>query len=162
MILGEFPIEFLRTFAIAFGLAWGSFLNVVIYRVPREMSVVRPASHCPACGKPIRALYNVPVFGWLILRGRARCCGAKPQRIGPPRGVYDIVALFQWCSADCGMPRASQAPLDFSPKSARVLSSWQARHIDCRFTSSSPPPFDTGTMWSTCTASVSRPCLLQG
>jgi leader peptidase (prepilin peptidase)/N-methyltransferase len=77
LILADFPLWFLRTFAIAFGLAWGSFLNVVIYRVPREMSVVRPASHCPACGKPIRAWDNVPVFGWLLLRGRARCCGAK-------------------------------------------------------------------------------------
>ncbi len=56
---------------------WGSFLNVVIHRVPRDESVVRPGSHCPACGKPIRAWDNVPVFSWLILRGKARCCGAK-------------------------------------------------------------------------------------
>ncbi len=97
MILGEFPIEFLRTFAIAFGLAWGSFLNVVIYRVPREMSVVRPASHCPACGKPIRALYNVPVFGWLILRGRARCCGAKVSARYPMVEAIGGVVAFAIC-----------------------------------------------------------------
>ena len=42
--------------AFTFGLLWGSFLNVVIYRVPRELSVVRPASHCPGCGKPIAYL----------------------------------------------------------------------------------------------------------
>jgi leader peptidase (prepilin peptidase) / N-methyltransferase len=75
--IDDFPPLFLRVFAVAFGLIWGSFLNVVIYRVPRGMSVVRPASHCPACGKPIRAWDNVPVFGYLLLRGKARCCGAR-------------------------------------------------------------------------------------
>jgi leader peptidase (prepilin peptidase)/N-methyltransferase len=71
------PTWFLPAAAVAFGLLWGSFLNVVIYRVPREMSVVRPASHCPACGKPIAGYDNVPVLSFLLLRGRARCCGAK-------------------------------------------------------------------------------------
>jgi len=75
-MLDDFPPLFLRVFAVAFGLIWGSFLNVVIYRVPRGMSVVRPASHCPACGEPIRPWNNVPVLSWLLMRGRARCCGA--------------------------------------------------------------------------------------
>jgi leader peptidase (prepilin peptidase) / N-methyltransferase len=56
------------------GACIGSFLNVVIYRVPAEKSVVRPGSHC-ACGVPIRWYDNIPVLSWLILRGRARCCG---------------------------------------------------------------------------------------
>jgi len=56
------------------GLAVGSFLNVVIYRVPRGESVVSPASRCPGCGTPIRAHHNVPVLGWLILRGRCASC----------------------------------------------------------------------------------------
>ncbi|MCC6556503.1 MAG: prepilin peptidase [Polyangiaceae bacterium] len=77
MTISDFPAWYLRAFALAFGLVWGSFLNVVIYRVPREMSVVRPGSHCPACGRPIRPWDNVPVLGWLLLRGRARCCGVK-------------------------------------------------------------------------------------
>jgi len=77
VILDDFPPWFLRVFALALGLIWGSFLNVVIYRVPRNLSVVRPASHCPACGKPIRAFHNVPVLGYLLLRGKAGCCGAK-------------------------------------------------------------------------------------
>jgi leader peptidase (prepilin peptidase) / N-methyltransferase len=67
----------LRVLAFAWGAVWGSFVNVVVYRVPREMSVVRPGSHCPACGKPIGMLDNVPIVSWLLLRGRARCCGAK-------------------------------------------------------------------------------------
>jgi leader peptidase (prepilin peptidase)/N-methyltransferase len=75
VILGDFPPIFLRVLSVCFGLVWGSFLNVVIYRVPRGMSVVRPASHCPGCGKPVRAWDNVPVLSWLLLRGKARCCG---------------------------------------------------------------------------------------
>ena len=75
--LGDVPLWFLRGLTIAFGLIWGSFLNVVIYRVPREMSVAFPASHCPACGKPVRAFDNLPVLSYVILRGKARCCQAS-------------------------------------------------------------------------------------
>jgi leader peptidase (prepilin peptidase) / N-methyltransferase len=59
---------------LAFGLVFGSFLNVVIYRLPRGESVAFPASHCTTCGTPIRVLDNVPILGWLLLRGKARCC----------------------------------------------------------------------------------------
>ena len=58
------------------GLLIGSFLNVVIYRVPAGMSVVSPPSSCPACGSPVRSFDNVPVVSWLILRGRCRTCNA--------------------------------------------------------------------------------------
>ena len=57
------------------GLLIGSFLNVVIWRVPRGDSVVRPPSHCPGCDRPIRPRDNVPVVSWLLLRGRCRDCG---------------------------------------------------------------------------------------
>lgn len=83
-----FPLWILRGFVLFFGLIWGSFLNVVIYRVPREMSVVRPASHCPGCGKPIAGYDNIPVFSYVLLRGRARCCGARMS----PR--YPLVELI--------------------------------------------------------------------
>ncbi len=58
------------------GLAVGSFLNVVIYRVPVGESVVSPPSKCPSCGAPIRNRHNVPVLGWLVLRGRCYDCQA--------------------------------------------------------------------------------------
>ena len=58
-----------------FGLAIGSFLNVVIWRVPRKESVVRPPSRCPQCETPIRPVDNVPVLSWLLLRGKCRHCG---------------------------------------------------------------------------------------
>nr|WP_284287167.1 prepilin peptidase [Angustibacter aerolatus] len=57
------------------GLAIGSFLNVVVWRVPRGESVAHPPSACPRCGHPIRPRDNVPVLGWLLLRGRCRDCG---------------------------------------------------------------------------------------
>jgi leader peptidase (prepilin peptidase)/N-methyltransferase len=58
------------------GLIAGSFLTVVAHRVPRGESILGPRSRCPACGAQIAAYDNVPVFSWLVLRGRARCCGA--------------------------------------------------------------------------------------
>ena len=60
----------------ALGLAVGSFLNVVIYRVPREESIVAPGSHCPSCDTALKARHNVPVMSWLMLRGRCAFCHA--------------------------------------------------------------------------------------
>jgi len=58
------------------GLCVGSFLNVVIHRVPRKESVVSPRSRCPGCGTELRAVDNIPVLSWLLLRGRCRTCKA--------------------------------------------------------------------------------------
>ncbi len=65
--------------ALAFlgGLVAGSFVTVVAHRVPRGESIVGPRSRCPACGAQIAAYDNVPVLSWVLLRGRARCCGAR-------------------------------------------------------------------------------------
>ena len=71
-----------------FGLAIGSFLNVVVYRVPAGMSVVAPPSACPECRSEIRPRDNVPVLSWLVLRGRCRDCGTPIS----PR--YPLVELF--------------------------------------------------------------------
>lgn len=59
-----------------FGLCIGSFLNVVVYRLPLGMSLARPGSHCTSCGHPLAAKDNVPLFSWLFLRGRCRYCKA--------------------------------------------------------------------------------------
>ncbi len=75
------------------GLLIGSFLNVVVHRVPRGESVVSPPSACPACGNAIRPRDNVPVVGWLLLRGRCRDCDAP---ISPRYPVVEAgtAALF--------------------------------------------------------------------
>ena len=61
--------------AASLGLMIGSFLTVVVDRVPKKESVVRPRSRCPACGAGIRARDNIPLVSWLVLRGRCRDCG---------------------------------------------------------------------------------------
>jgi leader peptidase (prepilin peptidase)/N-methyltransferase len=59
------------------GLIIGSFLNVVIYRLPRGESIVQPGSRCPSCGTSLRATDNVPLLSWVLLRGRCRTCGTS-------------------------------------------------------------------------------------
>ena len=65
------------------GLVVGSFLNVVIWRVPRGESIVSPPSHCPSCDQPVRPRDNIPVVSWLLLRGRCRDCGEPISRRYP-------------------------------------------------------------------------------
>lgn len=82
-----------------FGLAIGSFLTVVAWRVPRGESVVWPGSHCPGCGNAVRARHNVPVLGWVVLRGRCFDCrvpiGARYPMIELGTGLlFAAVALL--------------------------------------------------------------------
>jgi leader peptidase (prepilin peptidase)/N-methyltransferase len=70
-----------------FGAIFGSFLNVVAYRLPRGESLVKPRSRCPGCGAPIKPQHNVPVLSWLALRGRCANCGE------PISGRYPLVEL---------------------------------------------------------------------
>ncbi|HEX4485532.1 MAG TPA: prepilin peptidase [Terriglobales bacterium] len=80
----------------ALGLAFGSFLNVCIYRMPLDLSVVSPGSACPHCKHEVRFYDNVPVLSWLILRGRCRDCKAP---ISPRYLVIELVTalLFLGC-----------------------------------------------------------------
>ena len=98
---------FFPAVAAVFGACIGSFLNVVIYRVPAGRSIVHPGSTC-ACGKPIAWYDNIPVASWLILRGRARCCG-RPFSFRYPFVELLTSGLFLACwlhmapaSAICG------------------------------------------------------------
>ena len=68
---------------VALGLAVGSFLTVCMHRLPRGQSVVAPRSHCPVCARPIRWSDNVPLLGYLRLRGRCRACGAPIPLLYP-------------------------------------------------------------------------------
>jgi leader peptidase (prepilin peptidase)/N-methyltransferase len=67
---------FFQLAAFVIGLLFGSFLNVCISRLPKHESIVRPGSHCPHCGKPIRWYDNIPLLSWILLRGRCRDCKA--------------------------------------------------------------------------------------
>ncbi|HWX95818.1 MAG TPA: prepilin peptidase, partial [Solirubrobacteraceae bacterium] len=65
------------TFAGVLGAIFGSFLNVVAYRLPRHESLVAPASRCPKCGTPVKPYDNIPILSWLLLRGHCRSCSAS-------------------------------------------------------------------------------------
>jgi leader peptidase (prepilin peptidase)/N-methyltransferase len=71
------PTALVAAFAALFGLVIGSFLTVVVHRVPRGESIVAPRSSCPSCGSMITARDNVPVVSWVVLRGRCRTCGHR-------------------------------------------------------------------------------------
>ena len=87
---------FIAAWIFVFGLAFGSFLNVCIYRLPRALSVVRPGSACPNCKRPIAFCDNIPVLSWLILRGRCRQCKV---RISPRYLLIEFMTglLFLGC-----------------------------------------------------------------
>lgn len=92
------------------GLAVGSFLNVVIYRLPRGESLVRPGSHCPQCGAAVRNRHNVPLFGWLLLLGRCADCRASIS-IRYPLVEAGTAALFVAVAARFGYSWALPAYL---------------------------------------------------
>jgi leader peptidase (prepilin peptidase) / N-methyltransferase len=88
--------------AALFGLAVGSFLNVVIYRVPAKQSITSPPSSCPGCGQPIAPRDNIPILSWALLRGRCRHCGMRISARYPlvealTAALFVVVALrFGW------------------------------------------------------------------
>jgi leader peptidase (prepilin peptidase)/N-methyltransferase len=88
------------------GLAFGSFLNVCIYRLPRDLSVVHPRSACPGCDRPIKAYDNIPVLSWLILGGRCRNCKTP---ISPRYLVVELLtgAIFLAVYAHFGLNLAT-------------------------------------------------------
>ena len=92
------------------GLLIGSFLNVVIWRVPRKLSVVRPPSHCPQCETPIRPIDNIPVVAWLALRGKCRHCG-NPIPVRYPLVEAGCGVLFAAVAARLGASWALPAYL---------------------------------------------------
>jgi leader peptidase (prepilin peptidase)/N-methyltransferase len=95
-VLAELPYWFWAGVAIALGLTLGSFLNVVIHRLPRGESIAYPASRCPACGAPIRPYDNIPILSFLVLRGKARCCKAP---ISPRYPLTELLGgLCGWAS----------------------------------------------------------------
>jgi leader peptidase (prepilin peptidase) / N-methyltransferase len=100
-------------FFFLLGIVIGSFLNVCITRIPGEISIVSPGSHCPQCKTPIKPYDNVPVFAWMWLRGKCRACG---QPISPMYPVIELSTglLFVAAFLDFGMTQATVKWLFFT------------------------------------------------
>jgi leader peptidase (prepilin peptidase) / N-methyltransferase len=96
------PEVLIAIFVVLFGLAFGSFLNVCISRLPRHESVVRPGSRCPRCGTRIGSGDNIPILSWILLRGRCRHCR---ERIAwrYPAVEFATAALFLLCFLRFGL-----------------------------------------------------------
>ena len=100
-------------FFFLFGIVFGSFLNVCITRIPEGLSIVSPRSRCPRCETPIKSYDNVPVFGWLWLRGKCRSCGLP---ISPmyPLIEFGTGCLFVVCYLEYGLTAATVKWLIFT------------------------------------------------
>jgi leader peptidase (prepilin peptidase)/N-methyltransferase len=101
----------------AVGGAVGSFLNVVVYRLPRGMSLMQPGSHCPACKRPIRWRDNIPILGWFLLRGRCRDCKAKialryPLVEAITAATFLAVGLVEGLSGGANLPQRLVPPAE--------------------------------------------------
>ena len=83
-------------YAFLVGLCAGSFLNVCVARWPRDMSVVRPRSRCPHCGHQLSWFENIPLFSWLALRARCRCCDEPISAIYP---LVEITIGLLWATS---------------------------------------------------------------
>jgi prepilin signal peptidase PulO-like enzyme (type II secretory pathway) len=85
-------------FAFVLGTLVGSFLNVVLWRLPRGESIVTPGSHCPSCDTPLEWYELVPVVSWVVLRGRCRTCGVHISARYPlvELGVGVVFGVIAW------------------------------------------------------------------
>ena len=94
----EIPLWYSLAVFFVLGACVGSFYNVIVYRMPRGISLVNPPSHCPLCKKHIPLYYNLPIVGWLILRGRSACCKQPISIIYPIGeslcGLLGALALY--------------------------------------------------------------------
>jgi leader peptidase (prepilin peptidase)/N-methyltransferase len=115
--------------AFALGSAVGSFLNVVVYRLPAGLSIVHPGSRCPVCKHPIRWYDNVPVFSWIVLRGRCRDCRTRispryPAVEAATAALFVVLVLVEGLSEGANLPGRfvplSDGPVFLSTASGRL------------------------------------------
>ncbi len=104
----------------------GSFLNVVVYRLPAGKSLIRPGSRCPKCGHPIRWYDNVPVFGWLLLRGRCRDCREPisfryPFVEGLTAAIFFGLAWIELLSGGANLPALEVFEICEQPRPLGIL-----------------------------------------
>lgn len=102
--MGGQTIAFFAVLAGILGLCFGSFLNVVVYRVPRKESIVHPPSRCPNCGHQLTAVENIPVLSWVFQGGKCRSCKAP---ISPGYLVGEVATAGLWVGAVLRFPHSA-------------------------------------------------------
>jgi leader peptidase (prepilin peptidase)/N-methyltransferase len=100
--------EIFMIFAFLFGLCFGSFANVIIYRVPKNISIVKPPSHCPSCNKRLGVLELFPFLSWFFLFGKCRSCKNKISPIYP---FVELLCGLLFASVVYFSPTATAFPL---------------------------------------------------
>jgi leader peptidase (prepilin peptidase)/N-methyltransferase len=113
-------------FAFVLGALLGSFANVVIHRLPRGESIVRPPSHCTACGAPVRWFDNLPIVSYLVLRGRCRRCGARYSSryllVEAATGLL-VLAVYHLC-VSLAPPLVEELPMSLARFAVYTLFVW--------------------------------------
>lgn len=113
----EIPLWYWLIVFFGLGACVGSFYNVIVYRMPRGISLINPPSHCPLCKKPIPIRYNLPIVGWLWLRGKSACCKQPISIIYPIGeglcGLLGAISLFAAVAVNYGavVPELFCAPV---------------------------------------------------
>jgi len=119
-------------FAFAFGAAIGSFLNVVIYRVPEGISLISPSSRCPSCKSPIAFYDNIPVFSWFLLRGRCRNCKTRISfRYALVELLTGALSAGVWYKHFAPMAELAADPLEI--RWAWAVIPWAFHFVFCAF-----------------------------
>ena len=136
----EIPLWYWLIVFFCFGACVGSFYNVIVYRMPRGISLVNPPSHCPLCKKRIPIRYNLPIVGWLWLRGKSACCKQPISVIYPIGeslcGLLGALALYSAVGFGTDFTQPVLSPETWANAAAMfwlLLGAYPVCAVDCKY-----------------------------
>jgi leader peptidase (prepilin peptidase)/N-methyltransferase len=136
----EIPLWYWLIVFFCLGSCVGSFYNVIVYRMPRGISLLNPPSHCPLCKKRIPIRYNLPIVGWLWLRGKSACCKQPISVIYPIGealcGLLGALALYAAVGFGTDFTRPVLAPQAWANAAALfwlLLGAYPVCAVDCKY-----------------------------
>lgn len=136
----EIPLWYWLIVFFCFGACVGSFYNVIVYRMPRGISLINPPSHCPLCKKRIPIRYNLPIVGWLWLRGKSACCKQPISIIYPIGeglcGLLGALALYAATGFGTDFTKPVLSPETWANAAAMfwlLLGAYPVCAVDCKY-----------------------------
>ena len=136
----EIPLWYWLIVFFCLGACVGSFYNVIVYRMPRGISLINPPSHCPLCKKRIPIRYNLPIVGWLWLRGKSACCKQPISVIYPVGeslcGLLGALALYATAGFGTDFSRPVLSPEVWADAAAMfwlLLGAYPVCAVDCKY-----------------------------